>query len=195
MLIGERAPEAPFDHVLMDNVNGARMATEHLLRTGARRIVLLGGSLDSLPTMAASRTRGYLDAHAAMKVAPDLDLIVASNFGAHHGYRVTRRLLETVEDVDAIFAVTDADAIGALRALHDARRRVPDDIQLVGWDDIAEAEFTEPRLSSVDPDSDAIADAIVRMLVERMLGTVSEPPRVVVPTAKLALRGTTRPLP
>ena len=194
VLIGERAPEAPFDHVLMDNVNGARLATEHLLHTGARRIVLLGGSLELLPTMAASRTQGYLEAHAAMNIAPDLDLIVASDFGAHHGYRETRRLLETVEDVDAIFAVTDADAIGALRALHDARRRVPEDIQLIGWDDIAEAEFTEPRLSSVDPDSDAIADAIVRMLLERMLGTASEAPRVVVPTAKLVLRGTTRAL-
>ena len=85
--------------------------------------------------------------------------------------------------------MTDADAIGALRALHDDSRRVPEDVQLIGWDDIAEAEFTEPRLSSVDPDSDAIADAIVRMLLDQMLGTVSEAARVIVPAAKLALPG------
>ena len=194
VLIGERAPEAPFDHVLMDNVEGARMATEYLLQTGARRIALLGGGLGQQSSMADSRTRGYLAAHTGMGLEPDPRLIVDSDFGADEGLKVTRRLLESMPDLDAIFAVTDAGAIGALRALHDAGRRVPDDVQVIGWDDLAEAEFTEPRLSSVDPDNAAIADAIVQMLLERMLADSAEPPRVVVPAARLMLRGTTRAL-
>lgn len=195
VLVGERAPDAPFDHVLMDNVDGARTATQYLLRTGARRIALLGGRIGEQWSMAESRTRGFLDAHAIMGVQPDLRLVVDSDFGADEGLKVTRRLLESEPDLDAIFAVTDAGAIGALRALHDAGRRVPDDIQLIGWDDLAEVEFTEPRLSSVDPDNDAIADAIVQMLLERIGKGSTEAPRVVVPPAKLVLRGTTRPLP
>jgi DNA-binding LacI/PurR family transcriptional regulator len=190
VLLGERTPAA-FDHVQMDNVNGARMATEHLLRTGARRIALLGGRIGDAQSMAESRTRGYFEAHAQLGLEADNSLVVASDFGAEEGRQRTKRLLETTPDLDAIFAVTDAGAIGALSALHEARRRVPDDVQVIGWDDIAETEFTYPRLSSVDPDNAAIAESTVQMLLERMVGAPSTPPRVVTPAARLMLRGTT----
>src|SRR5690606_3506109 len=86
VLIGERAVPARFDHVLMDNVGGARLATALLLRTGARRIALLGGVAVAEETMPGLRTRGYRAAHAEAGIPVPEDLIVSCDFGVQDGY-------------------------------------------------------------------------------------------------------------
>jgi DNA-binding LacI/PurR family transcriptional regulator len=91
VLIGEKAVPARFDHVIMDNVGGARMATEPLIRSGARRIALLAGVPEE--TMPGLRTRGYRDAHAATGTAVCEELIVSCGFGVDHGYEAVRDLV------------------------------------------------------------------------------------------------------
>src|SRR5919106_6462055 len=90
VLIGERSVPARFDHVLMDNVTGARMATELLIHAGSRRIVLLGGVFGAEESMPELRTRGYRDAHEAAGLAVVDELIVPSGFGVDGGHAATQ---------------------------------------------------------------------------------------------------------
>jgi DNA-binding LacI/PurR family transcriptional regulator len=193
VLIGERAVPARFDHVLMDNVGGARMATELLVRTGARRIALLGGVPVAEESMPGLRTRGYRDAHEAAGTAVSEELIVSCGFGAQDGYAAVRNLIGRGVLFDAIFALTDSAAIGALRALAEAGRRVPEDVQVIGFDNLADGRFAVPALTTVEPGNAEMADAICALLVERIAAPRAPvPARVVMPATRIVERETTR---
>ncbi|SDD31796.1 LacI family DNA-binding transcriptional regulator [Auraticoccus monumenti] len=192
VLIGEQTVPDRFDHVLMDNVDGARQATAALLASGARRIVLLGGSDDPAWSMPRLRTQGYRDAHRRAGAAVDEELVRSSSFTAGAAQQVVTDLAAEGRDFDAVFALTDSAALGALRALADLGRAVPGEVQVVGFDDVAAGRFSTPRLSTVDPGNEAMADAICDLLLERMAGDVDRPARVVMPPARLVLRESTR---
>ena len=193
VLIGERAVPARFDHVLMDNVAGARMATEFLIRSGARRVALLGGVPGGEESMQELRTRGYQGAYEAAGLAVRDELIVRCGFGVEDGYAATRGLVDRGIGFDAVFALTDSAAIGALRALAETGRKVPDDVQVVGFDALDEGRFTVPALTTVEPGNAEMADAICALLVERIASRPAPvPARVVMPEARLVERETTR---
>lgn len=168
VLLGERALSSQFDHVVMDNIAGGCRATEFLLQGGAHRIVALGGIDSDEESMPALRTRGYLDAHATVGFDVDRALIVPSTFGMEAGYEATSRLLEQGRAFDGVFAMTDSVALGALRALADAGVRVPDDVQVVGFDNMRAGRYSVPRLTTIEPANEARADAIVDLLMSRM---------------------------
>jgi DNA-binding LacI/PurR family transcriptional regulator len=193
VLIGERAVPARFDHVLMDNVGGARLATELLIRTGARRIALLGGVPVAEESMQGLRTRGYRDAHEAAGTAVRDELIVSCGFGVQDGYAAVRDLAGRGVLFDAIFALTDSAAIGALRALAEAGRRVPEDVQVIGFDNLDDGGFTVPSLTTVEPGNAEMADAICALLIERIESRPAlVPARVVMPETRLVERESTR---
>ena len=149
VMIGERALPSRFDHVMMDNVDGARQATAHLLATGARRVAMLGGNPDWTANMPALRAEGYALAHTEAGVPMDPELTVRCQFTlAGRGTTRSGRCSIAAIGFDAVFALTDVVAMGALRALADAGLRVPDDVQVVGFDDIDEAPYLVPSLSS-----------------------------------------------
>ncbi len=168
VLIGERLGPSRFDHVVMDNVDGARLATAHLLAGGARRVARLGGVAGQGETMTTLRTAGYLRAHAEAGLEVDSRLLVDSTFSLRDGYAGIRSLLDRSVPFDAVFAMTDVVAIGAMRALADAGLHVPEDVAIVGFDDIAEASYLVPSLTSINPGHDRMADAICEHLMERL---------------------------
>lgn len=193
VLIGERAVPARFDHVLMDNVAGARMATEFLIRSGARRIALLGGAFGGDESMQVLRTRGYQGAYEAAGLAVSNELIVGTGFGVEDGYTATRALVDRGIGFDAVFALTDSAAIGALRALAEIGRKVPEDVQVIGFDDLDDGRFTVPSLTTVEPGNAEMADAICALLVERIESRPAPvPARVVMPEVRIVARETTR---
>jgi DNA-binding LacI/PurR family transcriptional regulator len=190
VLIGERALPSRFDHVMMDNVDGARQATAHLLASGARRIALLGGGQAGAVNMPALRAEGYAIAHEKAGVPVDPELIVRCRFGLRDGYDAIRALLESGLEFDAVFALTDVVAMGALRALADAGIGVPGEVRVVGFDDVDEAAYLVPSLSSVNPGHDEMADRITELLVAQIThGPTGTPQEVVVPS-RLILRET-----
>ncbi|GAA1324120.1 LacI family DNA-binding transcriptional regulator [Pseudonocardia xinjiangensis] len=193
VLIGEKAVPARFDHVLMDNVGGARMATELLIRTGSQRIVLLAGAGEQDETMPGLRTRGYRNAHAATGTTVRDELIVSCGFSVHHGYAAVRDLVGRGVPFDAVFALTDSAAIGALRALADTGRRVPEDVQVIGFDNLDDSRFTVPGLTTVEPGNDEMADAICALLMERIdAPSTGGAARVVMPEPRIVERESTR---
>lgn len=191
--LGERAMSPHMDHVAMDNEGGARMATLHLLDRGARRIAVVGGTLSADKSMSSSRTRGYLSALEERSIAADPELIVGGPVDMSGGHQAAAALLDGAIEVDGILALTDAAAIGALSALAARGRRVPQEVQVIGWDDTDASRFTVPGLTSVDPDNARLADEVVRILLNRMGHGTPKDAEQVVPPARLATRGTTRP--
>jgi DNA-binding LacI/PurR family transcriptional regulator len=196
VLIGERTVPARFDHVLMDNVGGARMATELLLERGATRIAILGGIVGPKDSMPELRTRGYLDAHKAAGAKVIRDLIRPSSFSVADGYEQIQVLLEAKTPFDAVFALTDSLAIGALNALNAAGLRVPEDVQLIGFDNLAEGQYCHPRLSTIEPGNTEMVDAITELLISRIAeGSERRSAKLVMPAARVVERGSTRPIP
>lgn len=176
VLLGERVAPGLADHVAIDNTAAARLATDHLIATGRRRIAAIGAQSTRPVTAGGLRLSGYRDAlqAAGLPVAEEL-IIPAANFFRADGAMAMERLLQLPEPPDAVFCFSDLLAIGALRVLHDHGIRVPGQVALIGFDDIEESRFCYPRLSTISPDKESIARETLRMLRERIDGDRSAP--------------------
>lgn len=159
VLLGESIHDSGFLHVSIDNVAAAAAATEHLLSLGRRRIAAVGAMWAAgTAGPAMRRLQGYLEATSAagLGVSPSLTF-EAPVWTRAQGYEIAADIVDTKKPVDALFCFNDTLALGALRALHDRGVRVPDDIAVMGWDDIEEAAYSIPTLSTVTPDKVEIA--------------------------------------
>jgi LacI family transcriptional regulator len=134
--------------VIATNHTGALAAMEYLIDLGHRRIGFIGGRPDLL--CAQQRLQGYEDALRQANIAPDPVLITIGDFSRTTGRDCARRLLSLAEPPTAIFAANDQSAIGAIEAARAAGRRVPDDLSVVGFDNIPEVVYLNPALTTVD---------------------------------------------
>lgn len=166
VLVGERRLPG-VDHVGIDDVAAARAATEHLFGIGRSRIAFIGADPREQLHMAGMRRRGYLEAIEGAGGRADADLIVpTSSYHRADGASAMQRLLELPEPPDAVFCATDLLAIGAMFAAHGRGLSIPDDLAVVGFDDLEEGRFYIPSLSSVSPDKALIASTAVDLIVE-----------------------------
>lgn len=169
VVLGERIFGGPADHVTMSNVEAARAATEHLLAQGRRRIALVGAHEGERVGSAALRATGYREALEAAGIAVDPRLIgEAGPWHRETGADATRALLDSGVEFDAVFALNDALAMGVLHTLRAHGLTVPDDVAVMGFDDVEDARFTSPALSSVAPGREEIAATAVRLLKQRI---------------------------
>lgn len=179
-VVGGR-PERPIPglvYVDSDNVGGAQLATERLLAAGRRRVAHIAGPQDM--TAAADRLTGFHRALARAGHAPGP--VAWGAFTRASGGAAMATLLERDPDLDAVFAANDMMAIGALRALRGAGRRVPEDVSLVGYDDIELAQHTEPALTTVHQPVVDQARKMTQLLLSQIGGSPAGDP-VVLPTA------------
>jgi DNA-binding LacI/PurR family transcriptional regulator len=178
ILLGERIFGGPTDHVTMRNVEAARAATELLLRAGRRRIAVVGAHRDETLGSAALRLEGYRQALEAAGVAYDPALVSFTTLWHRaNGAASMRALLESGVGFDAVFGLNDALALGAMRVLQEKGLRIPSDVAVIGFDDIDEAQYMVPSLTTVDPGRTAIAETAVDLLVERLALGGREAPR------------------
>ncbi|WP_336974635.1 LacI family DNA-binding transcriptional regulator [Sphingobium aromaticiconvertens] len=152
-----------------DNRQGGEDATVHLMAGGRRRIAFIGTATRHYPEF-FSRWRGYADAHEAAGRAIDPALHrEALNF-EEDGYGAAQTLLSAGAGFDAIMCASDTIALGAMRALQEAGRRIPQDVAVVGFDDIPTARVSSPPLSSVVQDQRLAGDVLVDTLVRQIEG-------------------------
>ncbi|MFE4967978.1 LacI family DNA-binding transcriptional regulator [Streptomyces sp. NPDC056660] len=171
VLLGEREYGLPFDHIAIDNVAAARCAVRHLLGRGRTRIAYLGVRTDSVNQPAHLRLDGWRAELAAAGVpAPDSLVVPVGGWDRDDGARAMAELLDTGVRPDAVFAFNDLIAIGAMRVLHERGLRVPWDVAVVGFDDIAEGRFGAVTLTTVSPDKQAIAKMAVASLLRSLSG-------------------------
>jgi DNA-binding LacI/PurR family transcriptional regulator len=147
VIIDRLVPNDKVPAVTADNLRGGILATEHLIDLGHRRIGYISRPVDL--SHSKGRFQGYQDALQQAGIAFDPDLVVKGGFVLEDGRQAVNHLLALPEPPTAVFAYNDIMAIGALRALHENGLRVPDDFSLVGFDDIAQASFTCPSLTTV----------------------------------------------
>jgi len=163
------APEAAgVSFVDVDNVGGARLATTHLLAAGRQRIATIAGPMDMGAGVA--RLNGYRDAMTTDRRPIDSSLIAYGDFTEDSGTAAMRALLASHPDIDAVFAANDPMAMGAMRVLRDAGRRVPEDVAVVGFDDSVLANQTQPTLTSVHQPIEEMGRAMVRLLYDKIRG-------------------------
>jgi DNA-binding LacI/PurR family transcriptional regulator len=183
VLLGERLLHVPYDHVVIDNVAAARLATQHLLSIGRKRIAAIGAQEVTAGETARLRLQGYKDAlrDAGQPLNPSL-IVRASAYERIDGVRAMRTLLALDTPPDAVFCFNDLLALGVIRALHEVGKRVPEDVAVVGFDDIEEGLFSTPSLTTISPDKATIGTRAVSFLLERLDGTrTGEPEQAYVP--------------
>ena len=161
---GPTINEQPGHSIGCDNVNGGYQATRHLLTHNRQRIAFLGYTSRRCPELAA-RFEGYCRAYEEIGAMPDAALKVDCDNRDIHGYRAIESLLAEGREFDAVFAVTDAIAIGAMRALQENGFAVPDDIAVVGFDDMPLAAHVTPALTTVRQDIRLAAEGLVTSIV------------------------------
>ncbi|MEM1410720.1 MAG: LacI family DNA-binding transcriptional regulator [Pseudomonadota bacterium] len=152
-----------------DNFAGGRLASEHLLGLGRRRIAFIGDITDRCPEF-KRRYEGHVAALAEAGLEPDPALQIDAQGPETVGFEATQRLLDSGQPFDAIFAVSDLIAIGAVRCLNKAGLSVPGDISVVGFDDIHAARYLSPALTTVRQDTSAAADLLVDKLLRMIAG-------------------------
>lgn len=171
VLLGEGPAPLSMDRVMIDNVSAAAAATRHLVALGRRRIAFLGHEAQALSSTSRLRIVGYqegleqsgLSAYPALLIASDEITPAAS--AASLGAAIDAGL-----KIDGIVCRDDLAAMGALRALHERGIRIPDDIAIVGWDNISFTATTFPSITSIAPDLDSLARVALEMLGERIAG-------------------------
>ncbi|GAA4686120.1 LacI family DNA-binding transcriptional regulator [Frondihabitans cladoniiphilus] len=171
VLLGEGPAPLSVDHVMIDNIAAAAAATSHLARLGRRRIAFLGHELGSQTQTSKVRLIGYQNGLEQAGLPLDLSLLIASrSVNAGESAQAVREALDHGLEFDAIVCRDDLAAFGALRALQERGLRVPEDVAVTGWDDVAMAALVHPSLSSIRPDTRTLATWALDMLEERIDG-------------------------
>lgn len=175
--------DLPGHYVSCDNALGARLATEHLLGLGRRRIAFAGGASEHCPEF-QQRYRAYAQALRSAGHEPDGRLQADAQSEESAGYRAGLALLESGAEFDAVFAASDLIALGVIRALQDRGRAVPHDVAVVGFDDIPSASYFNPRLTTVRQDTrlaaELLVDNLIKLIADEPAQSTLIPPELVV---------------
>ena len=174
--------------VMSENREGAAEAVRHLRELGHERIATITGALRTLP--GAERLEGYRDEVARLGLPLRDEYVREGDFYDESGYRCTRELLGLDDAPTAIFAASDLMAAGALRAAHELGVRVPQDLALIGFDDIGLASLIQPQLTTVRQDMHALGEAAAEALSRMIDDPDAAPVRRLVPT-RLVVRSST----
>ncbi|RFU83242.1 LacI family transcriptional regulator [Streptomyces triticagri] len=174
VLLGEREYDLPYDHIAIDNVAAARAAVRHLTGLGRTRIAFLGARTDTANQPAHLRLRGWREELKESGLDPAESLVgPVGGWDRGDGAVAMARMLDSGVRPDAVFAFNDLVAIGAMRVLHERGLRVPWDVAVVGFDDIAEGRYGAVTLTTVSPDKHAIARLAVESVISRLRGAES----------------------
>ena len=177
-------------YVMSANVEGCAQAVRHLHETGRRRIAHISGTLNTRP--GPDRRFGYRSELEALGLTMPSEYVEQGDFRHASGYEAAKRLLALDEPPDAITCGSDWMAIGAMVAIEEAGLRVPEDIAVTGFDDIALAATLKPSLTTVRQDAAAMGKAAADSIMQMLDDPASTPPVVIVPT-KLIVRESSGP--
>ncbi|WP_026287142.1 LacI family DNA-binding transcriptional regulator [Gilvimarinus chinensis] len=164
---GPVLPGQPGVSIGCDNFNGARQAVEHLISLGHRRIAFVGGISDGSPEF-KRRYEGYCRALEEAGIEVDLQLQIDAETSEDSGYQAALRLRERKINFDAVLGASDLIAIGVMKAFEEQGLNIPDDIAIMGFDDIPMSAYTYPPLSTVQQNTKLAGELLVENLLRLM---------------------------
>ena len=189
VLVGARSRDPRLGSISLDEQAAAQTAVAHLTSLGHRRIALIHGPLAE--DCSQDRNAGYAAALQAAGLNFDPALVVGGDWSATSGYEAVGHLLQAGADFTAIFAQNDRMAVGAVRALREAGRRVPDDASVIGFDDIPLASYFDPPLTTMRQDMPGIGRQAAGLLIHA-LAHPDAPAQHIRQPAELVVRQSTR---
>ncbi|MGH1550486.1 LacI family DNA-binding transcriptional regulator [Leifsonia poae] len=171
VVLGENAAPLTLDRIMIDNVEAARVATEHLIANGRRRIAFVGHESTRTTRTSKLRITGYQQALEDAGLTPDPELLIPSvSVSAGNAVRAVGAAIDRGLRFDGLVCRDDLAAIGALRALQERDFHVPEDVAITGWDNTPMTAVTYPSLTTIAPDMRGLASRAVEMLLERVSG-------------------------
>lgn len=174
--------------VSLDNRGAARAMTEHLVRLGHRRIGMIKGPQRS--PLTRDRLAGYRDALKTAAIAFDEHLLCPGDFTLQSGRKAAGTLINRDDPPTAIFCENDEMAIGAIQRIKQGGLRVPEDISVTGFDDIAFASFSDPPLTTIAQPAEEFGSTAVSLLIDLLEGRIKKMPHVTLPY-ELVVRSST----
>ena len=186
VLLNRHMDDIITDYVINDNVYGAYLAVSHLAKLGHKRIGYISGP--SQISSVRERLEGYKKALFENNIKFDNSLVKESNLKMEDGYKLMKEFLELENRPTAVFTYSDLLAIGALKALKEAKLEVPKDIALVGYDDIEFSSLLEVPLTTVHQPRYRIGEEGAKILIDRIEGKDSEDLHQIVLKPELVIR-------
>ncbi|MDQ0633113.1 DNA-binding LacI/PurR family transcriptional regulator [Arthrobacter pascens] len=193
VLLGEKLFEETVDHIAMPNSKGTRAATVHLASQGCKRIAWASSPapVGETHNVVVDRLLGYRQGLADAGLSEDPGLRVPmDHLTMRDAAEGIRQMGKNGVEFDGVVAVTDAVALGIMRGLADLGLRVPQDVRVIGYDDIEQSEFSTPSLSTIAPDHEWMVSAALTLLTERIKDR-SAPGRELVAPFRLITREST----
>jgi DNA-binding LacI/PurR family transcriptional regulator len=191
VLLSEYLFDVPYDNIAVDDVAVGRLATNHLLSLGRQRIAAIG-TAEVRSAAARLRLQGYTEAlrDAGRSLEPQLIVPIAS-YHRNDGAQAMRYLLTLNPPPDAVFCFNDLLGLGAMHTLREAGWRIPDDVAVIGVDDLEESRFVTPSLTTIAADKERIGELAVSFLLGRIDGTRTGPAERVEVPFRLIVRQST----
>lgn len=186
VVTGRQLKAAQLFSLNFDNLEGAKMATRHLIARGHRRIAFITGNMDQPD--AVERQQGYREALHEAGISFDPRLVVPGRYDEASGVEAADRLIKSRVKFSAIFAANDQMAVGAVLSLHQHGVRIPQEVAVMGFDDLYVCSHTYPPLSSVDHPAQEMGHLAARAMLQLLAG---DKPSVVMPAPTLKLRAST----
>lgn len=176
VMINTDSPESRLDAFLPDNYQGARLAMRHLIENGHERILHI---TESKRRTIQHRTEAYCAALTKAGIPFDPDLIVETDINAEETYRImSRRFAQAKLDFTAVFCANDLSAMGLIRAAQESGLRIPEDLSVIGFDDVATSAFLSPPLTTIRINTRELTSLALRRLMERTIRPDMTPIRV-----------------
>lgn len=192
VMIGGKTSCSALSHIDAGNTYGGMLAVEHLIELGHRSIGVIMGNEDAQETR--DRLAGYLRAARFAGIPTPGDVREAGDYSEKSGHEAMKRLLSLREPPTAVFCMCDAMALGAMLAIHESGRRIPEDVSVVGYDDLPFASYTSPPLTTIRQPIFGLGGLAARSVIDQIEGRQKEAIRESL-DVKLVARGTTGPPP
>ncbi len=192
VLVDRQVPDVRVDNVLADNQHGGWLATNHLIELDHRVIGCIAGPKGV--RLSSERINGYRQALESAHLSVKPDLIVEGNFQYQSGYEGAKELFSQEHFPTAIFACNDLMAIGAYRFAHENNLKIPEQISIVGFDDVRLSAFINPPLTTIHQSKHKMGSRAAELLMERIADQELEPRQEILET-NLVVRGSTASLP
>jgi DNA-binding LacI/PurR family transcriptional regulator len=180
IIMGEIADSNLYS-VDIDNRHAATTAIQYLLQLGHKQIACISNAPPSYSS-AADRVTGYKQALKGAGITPDNDLILYADFDPQSGYDQMKSLLGSSKKMSAVFVASDNVAVGAYAAIHEAGLRIPEDISVIGFDDIPLAKYFDPPLTTIRFDAEELARKACYVLINLLEGNEVKCKRQIIET-------------
>lgn len=171
VVLGPKLENQSYCSVGIDNISSASQAVKHLASVGRKRIAIVSDNREDPLSEPYMRFQGYLKALEELNIEFDQNLVANSTHSGKSGYDAVQQLIENAPDFDSVFVATsDVVAISVIQALRNAGKRLPEDVAVVGFDNIDLCDFTSPSLTSI---SQRLKDSTAQLLVEKLLDQIN----------------------